>query len=116
MPEEPLLILIVDDSPEDRELYRRCLNSRSGRIYQFFEADSAQKGLAMCRLWPINCILLDYRLPDVRGFELLEAAFEARLPGLLHATANPVLAPLQGDPRFEDLRRRIGLPAQLSSD
>ena len=71
MPDEPLLILIVDDSPEDRELYRRCLNSRSGRTYQFFEAESAQKGLAMCRLWPINCVLLDYRLPDLDGLEFL---------------------------------------------
>jgi TolB-like protein len=50
------------------------------------------------------------------AFEWLEAAFEARVPGLLHATANPALAPLYADPRFDDLKRRIGLPAVLSSD
>ena len=72
MPDQPLRIVIVDDSEEDRELYRRHLSNHPDRTYKFFEAESGEQGLVECRLRAPDCVLLDYRLPDLDGLEFLE--------------------------------------------
>jgi len=75
MNEAPIRLLIVDDSPEDRELYRRLLAQDRERAYALLEAETGEEGLAMARELKPDCLLLDYRLPDVDGLEFL-----ARLP------------------------------------
>lgn len=45
-----------------------------------------------------------------RAFEWLDRAFETRSRELIYLRADPVFDPLHGDPRFEELARRIGLP------
>jgi signal transduction histidine kinase len=65
-------ILIVDDSPEDRALYRRLLAQGLESEAEFQEADCGEEGLEMARREPPDCLLLDYRLPDVDGLEFLE--------------------------------------------
>ena len=75
MNEAPIRLLIVDDSPEDRELYRRLLAQDREHAYEFLEAETGEEGLAMARELKPDCLLLDYRLPDVDGLEFL-----ARLP------------------------------------
>ncbi|MEA2562455.1 MAG: hypothetical protein QOH06_3959 [Acidobacteriota bacterium] len=67
-----LRILIVDDSPEDRELYRRLLAQDPGQEYEFLEAELGEDGLEMARRERPDCLLLDYRLPDVDGLEFLD--------------------------------------------
>ena len=71
MSPEPLRILIVDDSPEDRELYRRFLAQDPERQYAFLESELGEEGLEMAREERPDCLLLDYRLPDVDGLEFL---------------------------------------------
>jgi serine/threonine protein kinase/tetratricopeptide (TPR) repeat protein len=44
-----------------------------------------------------------------RAFALLERAFQARSAGLIYLHLDPAYEPLRGDPRFDDLVRRIGL-------
>ncbi|MFP5287595.1 MAG: response regulator [Thermoanaerobaculia bacterium] len=68
----PLRILIVDDSPEDRELYRRLLAQDPGQEYEFLEAELGEDGLDLARREKPDCLLLDYRLPDVDGLEFLD--------------------------------------------
>ncbi|HVG09717.1 MAG TPA: response regulator [Thermoanaerobaculia bacterium] len=67
-----LRILIVDDSPEDRELYRRLLAQDPGQEYEFLEAELGEDGLELARRERPDCLLLDYRLPDVDGLEFLD--------------------------------------------
>ncbi|MEO5569087.1 MAG: protein kinase [Gemmatimonadaceae bacterium] len=44
-----------------------------------------------------------------RAFELLERAYQTRSGGLIYFDVDPGYGPLRGDPRFADLKRRIGL-------
>jgi signal transduction histidine kinase len=66
-----LRILIVDDSPEDRETYRRFLAADRGREVRFVEAETGEEGLQEARRERPDCVLLDYRLPDLDGLEFL---------------------------------------------
>ncbi len=69
--EEACRILIVDDSPEDREVYRRLLQTDRDHRYEFFNADTGEQGLARAREVRPHCVLLDYRLPDLDGLSFL---------------------------------------------
>ena len=64
-------VLIVDDSPEDREVYKRFLRADTSHRWEFREADSGEQGRQLCRKQPPDCLLLDYRLPDVDGVSFL---------------------------------------------
>ncbi|MFH2064656.1 MAG: diguanylate cyclase [Pseudomonadota bacterium] len=64
-------LLIIDDNPEDRLLYRRLLKGITGRRFGFVEADTATEGLDFLQEETIDCVLLDYNLPDMDGIELL---------------------------------------------
>lgn len=65
-------ILIVDDSPEDRETWRRYLSSDLTCEYEFLESDSLELGLETCLEEQPDCILLDFHLPDGNGVDFLE--------------------------------------------
>lgn len=71
----PMLdILIVDDSPADREMLRRCLENaplRSGKIARIREASTGSEALDACQSGQPDCLIIDYRLPDVTGLEFL---------------------------------------------
>ncbi len=67
----PLTILIVDDSPEDRAVYIRLLTQDRRHEYRFLETDSGEEGLRLGREERPDCLLLDYRLPDLDGLEFL---------------------------------------------
>ncbi|NND98567.1 MAG: response regulator, partial [Pirellulaceae bacterium] len=67
----PLSILIVDDSPEDCEVYRRLLRKNSWQEYEVFESDCGEDGIDVCKDKRPDCILLDYNLPDLDGLEFL---------------------------------------------
>ena len=85
MTPEGLLILIVDDSPEDRALYQRLLEQDGENRYRFLEAETGEDGLEAALAESPACLLLDYRLPDVDGLEFLTRlrAEEAHLPVII---------------------------------
>jgi len=66
-------VLIVDDSPEDRAVSRHFLQQIPEHTYAVMEAETGEDGLALYRENPPDCILLDYRLPDLSGMEFLAA-------------------------------------------
>ncbi len=64
-------ILIVDDSSDDREYYRRLLKKGDASKYSFIETDSGEEGLELFIKEAPDCIILDYNLPDLDGIEFL---------------------------------------------
>ena len=63
---------MVDTSAADRKLCRILLEKTHGRKVEFFEADRASAGLDTCREMSPDCVLLDYKLPDMTGLEFLQ--------------------------------------------
>jgi DNA-binding NtrC family response regulator len=72
MKNKKLTILIIDDNPEDIDTYKRLLLKSMDYSFLILEADSGAKGLSLFAENDVDCILLDYRLPDTDGLELLE--------------------------------------------
>ncbi|MFN6518631.1 MAG: PAS domain-containing protein [Nostoc sp. CreGUA01] len=68
---QPLTILIIDDSPEDRQVYRRYLLQDQEHSYTILEAELGEQALTLCQQLQPDGILLDFLLPDMDGLEFL---------------------------------------------
>ncbi|MGK7912421.1 MAG: ATP-binding protein [Synechococcus sp.] len=65
-------LLIVDDCEEDRSTYKHYLAKDPRQSYQILEADCAEDALALLRERPVDLVLLDFKLPEMDGMELVE--------------------------------------------
>ena len=63
-------ILLIDDDKVDRTMVRKALE-KSGLGHDLVEAPDGATGLRRAKEQAFDCVLLDYRLPDVDAFELL---------------------------------------------
>ena len=66
----PTHILLIDDDKLDRMMVRRALE-KSGLDHILIEAVDGVNGLRCAKDQAFDCVLLDYRLPDVDTFDLL---------------------------------------------
>lgn len=69
---DAIKLLIIDDSEDDRLLYRRALGKSATVEYTLLEAESGESGLAIMNEDLPDCILLDYSLPGRNGVEVLK--------------------------------------------
>ena len=69
-------LLIVDDSAGDRRLCRVLMEEANDPTLELVEASDGASGLRLCRALAPDCLLIDYRLPDMTGIEFLNT-----LPG-----------------------------------
>src|SRR5215510_1977124 len=67
------LILIVEGAPEDIANYKRHLTRGSNRRRRIQEAATGAIALELFRRRTPDCVLLDFRLPDLNGLEVLRA-------------------------------------------
>jgi diguanylate cyclase (GGDEF)-like protein len=82
--QDSLKILIVDDGPEDREVYTRHLKKGlENSDFSIFESETGQAGVQLCNDENPDCILLDYLLPDMNGLEFLSLIKEKGYPGAI---------------------------------
>ncbi len=65
-------VLIVEDDVVDRMACRRSF-AQDTHDYEFvlYEAETARDGLQLARSEKLDCVLLDYNLPDMNGLEYL---------------------------------------------
>lgn len=69
----PLSILVIDDSEDDRLLYRRTLRQAGPHAYSIAEAEDGEEGIRRLQKGePPSCILLDYSMPGHNGLEVLK--------------------------------------------
>jgi PAS domain S-box-containing protein len=66
-------VLIVDDFPEDRRVYQRYFLQDKEWRYKTLEAGTGEEAISLFRESRPDCVLLDYRLPDLNGMEVLAA-------------------------------------------
>lgn len=83
MVDNPTTILLIDDNPEDVETYKRMLKKSSKDSFLILNADCGRTGLELQSKSAVDCILLDYNLPDADGFELLEKLSFQGIPVVL---------------------------------
>ena len=81
-PDAARRVLVIDDDPANLELVERRLEAAD---YEVALADCGRDGLALARRERFAAVLLDLRLPDLDGLDVLEAlrALEPRLPVII---------------------------------
>ena len=72
--EQITTIVVIDDNPHDSRLIRRLLQSY--KKYRVFEAHTGKDGVDLVRQRRPDLVILDLTLPEVDGFEILEALKE----------------------------------------
>lgn len=65
---QPRTVLIVDDEPEILSLFKRILAAKDVEI---LPAQSGAEALAIARRTPLDLVILDVKLPDLSGTEVL---------------------------------------------
>lgn len=101
---EPGLLLVIDDDEADRQQIARWLGPR----FPVCEAVTAQDGVEMAQRLQPACVLLDYRLPDANGLEVLTE--------LLVADHSVVLLTGQGDEQIAVHALKAGAVDYLVKD
>lgn len=71
----PKILLIEDDS-----VFRMLIKRLLGDDYLIDEASSIESGRSLLTTERFQCVLLDYRLPDGTGFQVLPDVIERELP------------------------------------
>ena len=69
-------VLIVEDDDVYREDTRRLLDGS----YQLVEVATGREALERMKATQFHCVLLDYRLPDINGLELLPQLTDLQVP------------------------------------
>lgn len=64
-------ILIIDDSEDDQEMYRRALEKGKGH-YHVLTVSDGREGIAHLETSEPDCVLLDYSMPGYDGVEVLK--------------------------------------------
>jgi two-component sensor histidine kinase len=74
-------LVMVDDSEADRRLFRILIEESLGSKLEFWGEGTAAKGLETCRAVTPDCILIDYKLPDMNGLDFIAQLRSAEAPG-----------------------------------
>jgi two-component system cell cycle sensor histidine kinase/response regulator CckA len=73
-----LKVLIIDDDPVDREIFKECLNSDRPDAFCYEEAGTGRQGLRLLADFEPDCVLLDFQLPDLDGLKMIRLLHEGR--------------------------------------
>ena len=64
-------VLVIEDSPEDRALYRRYLTNDGG--FDVVDTETLRDAKLQFRTFTPDCVLVDFNLPDADRFGVIEA-------------------------------------------
>lgn len=104
----PVRLLIIDDNPGDRTLYKRYLDRESVYAYEYIESTTGNEGILAFDEKVPDCVLLDYFLGDMEGTDVLVAVGDAvRKVPVIMLTG-------QSDPTVADKVTKLGVYNYLS--
>lgn len=69
--DRPISVLVIDDSIEDQETFRRLLGDGQDDAYELTVEDTGEAGLSRLLSLRPDCVFLDFNLPDMDGLEFL---------------------------------------------
>ena len=72
MSSEETIILVVDGNRVSRKVYGKLLYKHYEGNCRIVEAATGDSGLQMCRTGEVDCVLIDYHLPDFNGLTFLD--------------------------------------------
>lgn len=75
---ECLKILIVDDDPIDRAIFRQSLDAAQPGGFIYAEASQGREGFSALDKFQPDCVLLDFHLPDLNGLQIIRSLYERR--------------------------------------
>ena len=116
-------MLVVDDSPADRE-YCEIMLQQAGGYGQILHAETGEQALALLasheesrrahpETLPIRVIFLDINMPRMNGFEFLEAYESSRLNAAPGEVAAVVIVMLSSSGNERERRRAEAFPSVL---
>ena len=73
-----LKVLIIDDEPVDREIFKQYLDADRPGAFRYAEAATGRDGLREQKSFNPDCILLDLNLPDLDGLKMIRLLREGR--------------------------------------
>jgi len=73
-----LKVLIIDDEPVDREIFKEYLDADRPGTFCYAEAETGRDGLRQQKDFSPDCILLDFNLPDLDGLKMIRLLLDGR--------------------------------------
>ena len=86
MRQKKIKVLIIEDNPMDRNLYKFFLIQKAEQRYKVITAKNARDGREKLYEEDPDCILLDYQLPDMTGLEFLLSIDSSIDPAIIMIT------------------------------
>ena len=76
--DERLKVLIIDDEPVDRAIFKQYLDADRPDSFAYAEAATGRDGLRKLNDFQPDCVLLDFHLPDLDGLKMIRRLHEGR--------------------------------------
>ena len=109
----PATILVVDNEEDIRDLFALVLDHAG---YTAITAPSGDTALSMLTTTPVDLLLTDYEMPDMRGDQLISAIRAQRLPvKTILASGHPHAAQIAAQCGADGYYRKGEPPQQLLS-
>ena len=70
-PDDPLIILLIEDNPGDARLVKEMLDEGAASAFELLHADQVSTAIPLLESEPVDIILLDLGLPDGTGLDTL---------------------------------------------
>lgn len=86
----PVTILLIEDSPTDRKVYRRFLEEQDRLAIRVVEAQTGKEALELCEREHPDCIVVDFKLPDTTALQLIPRIKEISKAPIVFFTGEPV--------------------------